>query len=179
MLVGRDVDPLGGGCGDAVAEFYFCPLGTALPQVRDGKPLALAVSGPKRAALLPDVPSVLELFPNSDYPFWIGIFMPAKTPSLDIIEKFHRESVTTMQFPNVKEHLETLGMEPMPLTPSSTRTCGRKSAPPACSPMLRGSSQTNDSKPRKHSASRYQPSTRWRPKADIWRRRSTDHPGRH
>ena len=99
------------------AEFYFCPIGTALPQVRDGKLLALAVSSPKRAALLPDVPSVLELFPDSDYPFWIGAFMPAKTPR-DIIEKFHREAVKTMQVPNVKERLETLGMEPMPLTPA-------------------------------------------------------------
>src|SRR5215471_13897325 len=99
------------------AEFYFCPLGTALPQVREGKLMALAVSSPKRAALLPDVPSVLELFPNSDYPFWIGIFMPAKTPR-DIVEKLHREAVNTMQSPNVKERLETLGMEPMPLTPA-------------------------------------------------------------
>ena len=99
------------------AEFYFCPLGTALQQIRDGKLLALAVSGPKRAALLPDVPSVLELFPNSDYPFWIGAFMPAKTPR-DIIENFHREALKTMQSPNVKERLETLGMEPMALTPA-------------------------------------------------------------
>ena len=98
------------------AEFYFCPLGTALPQIREGKLVALAVSSPKRAALLPDVLSLLELFPNSDYPFWIGVFMPAKTPR-DIIEKFHREAVKTMQSPNVKERLETLGMEPMPLTP--------------------------------------------------------------
>ena len=99
------------------AEFYFCPLGTALPQVREGKLMALAVSSPKRAALLPDVPSVLELFPNSDYPFWIGIFMPAKTPR-DIVEKLHREAVNTMQLPNVKARLETLGMDPMPLTPA-------------------------------------------------------------
>ena len=67
------------------ADFYFCPLGTALPQVREGKLLALAVSSPKRAALLPDVPSVVELFPNSDYAFWIGVFMPAKTPR-DIVD---------------------------------------------------------------------------------------------
>ena len=99
------------------AEFYFCPLGTALQQIRDGKLLALAVSGPKRAALLPDVPSVLELFPNSDYPFWIGVFMPAKTPR-DIIENFYRDALKTMQSPNVKERLETLGMAPMPLTPA-------------------------------------------------------------
>ena len=99
------------------ADFLFTPLGTALPQVRAGNLVALAVSSPKRAALLPEVPSVLELFPNSDYPFWIGIFMPAKTAG-DIVEKFHREAVKTMQFPNVKERLQTLGMEPMPLTPA-------------------------------------------------------------
>ena len=99
------------------AEFYFCPLGTALPQVREGKLLALAVSSPKRAALVPDVPSVVELFPNSDYAFWIGVFMPAKTPR-DIVDRFHREAVKTMQLPNVKERLETLGMDPMPLTPA-------------------------------------------------------------
>jgi tripartite-type tricarboxylate transporter receptor subunit TctC len=43
--------------------------------------------------------------------------MPAKTPR-DIVEKFHREAAKTMQSPNVKERLETLGMEPMPLTPA-------------------------------------------------------------
>ena len=48
------------------ADFLFTPLGTALPQVRAGNLVALAVSSPKRAALLPEVPSVLELFPNSD-----------------------------------------------------------------------------------------------------------------
>jgi tripartite-type tricarboxylate transporter receptor subunit TctC len=99
------------------ADFYFCPLGTALPQVREGKLLALAVSSPKRAALLPDVPSVVELFPNSDYAFWIGVFMPAKTPR-DLVDQFHRAAIETMQLPNVKERLATLGMDPMPLTPA-------------------------------------------------------------
>jgi len=99
------------------SEFYFCPLGTALPYVRDGRLLALAVSSPKPAPLLPDVPSVLELFPNSDYPFWIGVFAPAKTPR-DIIEKLNREALKTMEMPSVKERLATLGMDPMPLTPA-------------------------------------------------------------
>ncbi|HKF11221.1 MAG TPA: tripartite tricarboxylate transporter substrate binding protein [Xanthobacteraceae bacterium] len=99
------------------ADFYFCPLGTALPQLREGKLLALAVSSPKRAALLPEVPSVVELFPNSDYAFWIGVFMPAKTPR-DIVDQFHRAAIETMQLPNVKERLATLGMDPMPLTPA-------------------------------------------------------------
>jgi tripartite-type tricarboxylate transporter receptor subunit TctC len=98
------------------AEFYFCPLGTALPYVRDGRLLALAVSSPKRAALLPDVPSVLELFPNSDYPFWIAVFAPAKTPR-EVIGKLHGEIMKAIQAPNVKARLEQLGMETSTATP--------------------------------------------------------------
>src|SRR5262249_32434682 len=55
--------------------------------------------------------------PNSDYAFWIGVFMPAKTPR-DIVDQFHRAAIETMQLPNVKERLATLGMDPMPLTPA-------------------------------------------------------------
>jgi tripartite-type tricarboxylate transporter receptor subunit TctC len=99
------------------ADFYFCPLGTALPLIRDGRLLALAVSGAKRASLLPDVPSVLEVIPNSDYAFWIGVFMPAKTPR-NIVERFHGEAMKAMQIPSVKERLVTLGVDPMPLSPA-------------------------------------------------------------
>ncbi len=99
------------------AEFYFCPLGTALPLIKDGRVVALAVSGAKRASLLPDVPSVLEVIPNSDYAFWVGLFAPAKTPR-DIVEKFHREAIRAMQGPAVKDRLVMLGVDPMPLRPA-------------------------------------------------------------
>jgi tripartite-type tricarboxylate transporter receptor subunit TctC len=119
------------------ADFLFTPVAIALPHVRAGNLVAIAVSSPKRAVLLPDVPSVLELFPNSDYPFWIGIFMPVKTPR-DIIEKFHRGAVETMQFPNVKERLQTLGMEPMPLTPAEfdARVRARQGGGSPAEPMM-------------------------------------------
>src|ERR1700754_1285349 len=42
------------------ADFYFCPLGTALPQIRNGTVIALAVSTPKRASSLAEVPTTLE-----------------------------------------------------------------------------------------------------------------------
>ncbi len=41
-------------------DYYFCPIATALPHIRDGRLLALAVSSPMRAASLPDVPTTLE-----------------------------------------------------------------------------------------------------------------------
>ena len=42
-------------------DYYFCPIATALPHIRDGRLLALAVSSPMRAASLPDVPTTLEV----------------------------------------------------------------------------------------------------------------------
>jgi tripartite-type tricarboxylate transporter receptor subunit TctC len=100
------------------ADFYFCPLGTALPQIRSGNVLALAVSTPQRAPSLPDVPSTLESgYPDSDYSFWVGLFAPSKTPR-DIVDRLHHETQQAMQAANVKARLGELGVDPMPMSPA-------------------------------------------------------------
>jgi tripartite-type tricarboxylate transporter receptor subunit TctC len=97
-------------------DFYFCPISTALPHVKEGRLLGLAVSSPTRAALLPDVPTTLESgYADSDYTFWMGSFMPAKTPP-EIVAKMHSELMKALAAPSVKERLAKLGVEPMPLT---------------------------------------------------------------
>ena len=74
-------------------DFYFCPITPALPFIRDGKLLALAVSSSKRASALPDVPTTIEAgFPDSDFDFWIGMVVPKKTPR-DIVTRMHQETV--------------------------------------------------------------------------------------
>jgi tripartite-type tricarboxylate transporter receptor subunit TctC len=99
-------------------DFYFCPIATALPHVKDGRLLGLAVSSPQRAAALPEIPTTLESgYPDSDYTFWMGIFMPAKTPP-EIVAKFHDEMKKALDAPAVKEKLATLGVEPMSVTPA-------------------------------------------------------------
>src|SRR5262249_33688132 len=99
------------------ADFYFCPLGTALPQIRSGTVLALAVSTPKRAAALPDVPSTLEAgYVDSDYSFWVGVFAPAKTPR-DVVGRLHQELNSAMDAVSVKKRYGELGVEPMPMSP--------------------------------------------------------------
>ena len=111
----------GGGFRPEVAsgrvDFAFSPIAVAVPDIRDGRLLPLAVSGQERASALPDVPTTAEAgYPNSDYALWLGVFMPAKTPRA-IVERLHRETVKALNTPGLRERLATLDLEPMPMTP--------------------------------------------------------------
>jgi tripartite-type tricarboxylate transporter receptor subunit TctC len=104
------------------ADFYLCPLATALPFIRDGKVLGLAVSGTKRRPELPDVPTTLEAgLADADYTFWLGLFAPRRT-ARDIVQRLHDETVKAMSLPAVAEKLATLGVAPMPMAPEAFDT---------------------------------------------------------
>lgn len=97
-------------------DYYFCPIATALPHIRDGRLLGLAVSSPMRASTMPGLTTTLEAgYPDSDYTFWIGVFVPSQTPA-EIVAKLHQELQMALQAPAVKDKLAALGVEPMPLT---------------------------------------------------------------
>src|SRR5262245_500480 len=75
----------------------------------------LAVSTPKRASALPNVPTLAEAgVQNSDYTFWAGAFAPAKTPKA-VSERIHALILKALDAPEVKKHIEGLGAEPMPM----------------------------------------------------------------
>jgi tripartite-type tricarboxylate transporter receptor subunit TctC len=94
-------------------DIYFCPIPVALPLIKDGKVLALAVSSAKRASALPDVPTSIEAgVPDSDFDFWVGAFVPKKTPR-DVVDKMHDEIVKAINNPATKEKLAMLGVEQM------------------------------------------------------------------
>jgi tripartite-type tricarboxylate transporter receptor subunit TctC len=110
----------GGGFRPEVAsgrvDFAFSPIAVAVPDVRDGRLLALAVSANDRASGLPDVPTTLEAgYPNSDYALWLGVFVPANTPR-EIVDRLHNESVKALQSPGLRERLKGLDVEPMVMT---------------------------------------------------------------
>jgi tripartite-type tricarboxylate transporter receptor subunit TctC len=99
-------------------DFYFCPLATALPLIKEGQVRALVVSTPTRVVDLPDVPTPGEAgLKNAESVFWLGVFMPVKTPR-DIVDKFHAAGVKLLAQPAMQESLRRLGVEPLPMAPA-------------------------------------------------------------
>ncbi len=99
-------------------DFYFCPINTALPYIRDGRLLALIVNSGKRAAELPEVPTTLEAgYRDADLAIWIGMFAPAKSPR-DIINKLHSETAKALALPATREKLAKTGVEQMLMSPA-------------------------------------------------------------
>lgn len=98
-------------------DFFFSPTLAAVPLIRAGKLSALAVSGSKRAKSLPEVPTTIEAgYPNSDYNFWIGMWVPVKTPR-DIIDRLYQETRKVLDIATVQQKLAALGSEPASMTP--------------------------------------------------------------
>jgi tripartite-type tricarboxylate transporter receptor subunit TctC len=101
------------GAMTAQIDAYYSPILAALPFIRDGKLVPLVVSSPTRSQALPDVPTSEEvMYPDSSYRFWIGIFVPAKTPA-PIIERLSNEIESALKTPTVQEKLAKLGVQPM------------------------------------------------------------------
>jgi tripartite-type tricarboxylate transporter receptor subunit TctC len=103
-------------------DFACSSTAAVLPFIREGKLSALAVSTPQRSPALPNVPTTLELgFKNSDYTFWTGMFLPAKTPR-DIVDKLHQETAKALLATGMPEKLTQQGIDPMPISPDAFDT---------------------------------------------------------
>lgn len=99
-------------------DFYFCPLSTALPLIREGRVRALVVSTPKRAVDLPDVPTPGEAgLKGADTEIWYGVFVPAKTPR-EIVDRLHAAGTKVLTEPAMQESLKKLGVEALAMTPA-------------------------------------------------------------
>jgi tripartite-type tricarboxylate transporter receptor subunit TctC len=112
------------GTGPAVTEVLsgriaalFSNLLTGKPLIDSGKLRALAVSGGKRVASVPNVPTVAETVPGYAALQWYGILAPAGTPQ-PVIDKLHKEFATALRTPEVVERLAQDGAEPVGSTPA-------------------------------------------------------------
>jgi tripartite-type tricarboxylate transporter receptor subunit TctC len=100
-------------------DWFFAPLASALPLIKDGKLQALSVSTKTRASTLPQVPTSIEAgVPNSDYTLWVGMIAPSATPPA-VLKKLHEEALKALASPETKERLLKLGADPFPLSPEA------------------------------------------------------------
>lgn len=97
----------------------FQPIGTLVTQAKAGMVRIIAVSGPKRSELFPDVPTFTELgHPSLELVSWFGIFAPAKTPKT-IVDQYNNVIVQATRKPAMKTQLRSLGLDVRELTPEA------------------------------------------------------------
>lgn len=109
-------------------DYFFAPLSSALPLIKDGRLQALAVGTAQRSPVLPNVPTTTEAgFRQSDYVFWVALLAPAGTPRA-VIDRLNAEALRALAATEVKEKLAVLGAEPMPMSPAGFDTFIRAEA---------------------------------------------------
>jgi tripartite-type tricarboxylate transporter receptor subunit TctC len=97
-------------------QLSFDTTSSAMGFIRGGKVKALAVMTPRRAAELPDVPTLAEAgVPGVEMATWYGLFTTAGTPQ-EILARLYAETMKTLQQPDVHKRLVGLGGEPGALT---------------------------------------------------------------
>jgi tripartite-type tricarboxylate transporter receptor subunit TctC len=112
----------GGGqaMGDALGgniPLVFTAVAGAMPHLKSGKLVPIAVSSRTRSPSLPNTPTFIESgVPDFDVSSWVGILAPAKTPRT-IIERLNRELNAALKDPEVVEKLAGMGITATPGTP--------------------------------------------------------------
>ena len=92
-------------------EMQFSTLPPAIPLIREGKLRALATTGAKRVSVLSEVPTLAEDgMPGFDVSLWLGIAMPAKSPS-GIVKRINAEMTAILKSPDVIATLIDQGQE--------------------------------------------------------------------
>jgi tripartite-type tricarboxylate transporter receptor subunit TctC len=97
-------------------HYFLSPLVPALPFLRDGRLLPLAVSTARRTPVLPDVPTIAETLPGYEFQAWFGVFAPARTPR-PVVEQVSREIARVVDLPDIKKQFLVQGEEGKGSTP--------------------------------------------------------------
>ena len=101
-------------------DFAFVPITTALPFLRSGKLVPLALGSAARTPLLPDVPTTEEAgVPGSAHNEWLGLYTRSGVPD-DIIRRLNREVVKALKSAALTERLAMVGASPAPTSPEET-----------------------------------------------------------
>jgi tripartite-type tricarboxylate transporter receptor subunit TctC len=92
-------------------SMMFSPIPVVLPQVREGKLRALAVTSLKRSSAVPELPAIAESgYPGFEATNWYGLVAPARTPAA-IMARLHSETVKVVSAAETRTRFEQLGIE--------------------------------------------------------------------
>lgn len=92
--------------------FWMAPMTSAMPHIRDGWMVPLAVTTPRRSAVLPDVPTIAEsALPGFDASLWYGMWAPAGTPA-PVIARLRSDVPAAVNSQAVRERFEKNGVTP-------------------------------------------------------------------
>jgi tripartite-type tricarboxylate transporter receptor subunit TctC len=98
-------------------QAMFENLPTTPPHIRAGEVRALAVTGPRRAPVLPDVPSIVEAgLPDAEATAWFTLAAPAGLPK-PVLDKLSADLMGLIGGPEVRAQIRALGAEPVGDTP--------------------------------------------------------------
>jgi tripartite-type tricarboxylate transporter receptor subunit TctC len=99
----------------------FPTMAVALPLVNGGKLRALAVVAPKRAPVLPDIPTIAEAgVPGVTLSSWYGVLAPAKLPK-PLVDKLYGEIMRALDAPDVRKRFSTQSAEVIGSSPAQFR----------------------------------------------------------
>jgi tripartite-type tricarboxylate transporter receptor subunit TctC len=103
--------------GEASASFL--PIATALPQARQGRLRAIAVSTAKRLSHLPQIPAAAEAgIAGYDFNNWYGLFVPVKT-TRETILSIHAATLAALKKTHIDQRLQDLGFVPIGDSPDA------------------------------------------------------------
>ncbi|GAA4339285.1 tripartite tricarboxylate transporter substrate binding protein [Pigmentiphaga soli] len=96
---------------------FFANLVSVLPHIRSGKLRALGVTSPKRAAIMPELPTVAEAgVPGFSASSWYGLMGPANMPP-EVVAKINAEVGKIVSSPEMRQWLTKDGAEPLTASP--------------------------------------------------------------
>ncbi|MCO4889477.1 tripartite tricarboxylate transporter substrate binding protein [Cupriavidus sp. WGtm5] len=99
-------------------QLMFDSMPSAMPFIKSGKLRAIAVTTPRRASALPDIPTVAESgLPGFDISTWYGLWAPRGTPAA-VVEKLAAHAAAALKRPDVRQQYADMGAEPVGSSPA-------------------------------------------------------------
>jgi tripartite-type tricarboxylate transporter receptor subunit TctC len=121
----RGGGPAGAALLGGQIDMLFDGIAPQQGNIATGRVRALGVTTKERSPLLPDMPAIAETLPGYQFPLWVGLFAPARTPK-PIVERLAAEIGKAMQDPVTKKRYADVKVEPVGSSPEDFDTFFRE-----------------------------------------------------